>query len=70
VLALVCIGLVMMFSASYASAYYLMGNSLHYISRQLIFAVLGVVGMMAVSRVDYRWLRRWPCRFTACRCFF
>ena len=31
----------MLFSASYANAYYLMGNSFHYISRQMAFAVVG-----------------------------
>ncbi len=56
-LLLLSIGLVMLFSASYANAYYLMGNSLHYISKQLIFAVLGVVAMLVVSAFDYRVLK-------------
>ena len=30
---LLVIGLIMLFSASYPNAYYLLGNSLHYISR-------------------------------------
>lgn len=34
VLILLTIGLIMLFSASYANAYYLMGNSFHYISRR------------------------------------
>ncbi len=53
VLLLLTIGLVMLFSASYANAYYIMGDSFHYISRQLVFAVVGVVAMIAVSYFDY-----------------
>jgi cell division protein FtsW len=53
-LLILSIGLVMLFSASYANAYYLMGNSLHYISRQFIFAIAGVVVMLAASHADYR----------------
>lgn len=57
VLVLVSIGLIMMFSASYANAYYLKGNSLHYIARQLPFALLGVAGMLCVSKISYQYLR-------------
>lgn len=53
VLVLLSIGLVMMFSASYASAYYYEGNSLHYISRQLPFALLGIVFMLVASKINY-----------------
>ena len=58
VLVLLSIGLIMMFSASYASAYYYKGNSAHYILRQLPFAILGVIGMLAVSKFDYHILHR------------
>lgn len=54
VLILLSIGLIMMFSASFANAFYLKGNSLHYIARQLPFALAGVVVMLIASRVDYR----------------
>lgn len=62
VLVLLSIGLIMMFSASYAYAYYYKGNSLHYIARQLPFAVLGVIGMLFVSKIDYNFIRKfaWP----------
>ncbi|HEX3037421.1 MAG TPA: putative lipid II flippase FtsW [Oscillospiraceae bacterium] len=53
VLILLVIGLVMMFSASYASAYYQNGDSFYYIKRQAIFAVLGVSVMIALSYFDY-----------------
>lgn len=51
---ILAIGLVMLFSASYADAYYWKDNSFHYISRQLIFAILGVIIMFAASKIDYR----------------
>ena len=61
---LVGIGLIMVFSASYASAYYdsskvVQNNPLFYVRRQLEFAVLGTVVMFLISRVNYenlRWL--------------
>lgn len=49
-------GLVMLFSASYAYDMYHEGNSFYHIERQLIFAVLGVVAMIAISFIDYRLL--------------
>ena len=62
VLVLLSIGLIMMFSASYVSAYYYKGNSLFYIKRQLAFGVLGVIVMLAASKIDYRIFRvaAWP----------
>ena len=53
VLVLVIFGLVMLFSASYAFAYYNYGNSFHFILRQGIFAVGGVTMMLAISKIDY-----------------
>lgn len=53
VLVLVVFGLVMLFSASYAFAYYNYGNSFHFILRQGIFAVGGVTMMLAISKIDY-----------------
>lgn len=58
VLTLLGIGLIMLFSASYAYAYYYDGNSFHYITRQLAFAVVGVVALLLVSQIDYHILRR------------
>lgn len=51
VLILLAVGLVALFSASYAYAYYYEGNSYHYIFRQSIFAVGGVAAMLVVSYV-------------------
>ena len=59
VLILVVFGLVMLFSASYATAYYYEGDSYKYIAPQTIFAIAGVGIMFIVSLVDYHWLRQW-----------
>lgn len=53
VLTLLVCGLVLMFSASYAYAYYYEGNSFHYITRQLIWAGLGLGAMAFLSTWDY-----------------
>lgn len=55
------VGLIMMFSASYATAYYdsTVSSPLVYISRQGAFAVAGVAIMYFVSKINYqtfRWL--------------
>ncbi len=58
VLSLLTVGLVMLFSASYAYAYYYFDNSFYFISRQLVFAVGGVAAMFAASFVDYHFFQR------------
>ncbi len=58
VLLLLIFGLIMLYSASYAVGYYRMGDSNYYISDQLIFAAVGVIGMFIVSRFDYRILKK------------
>ena len=58
VLILLSIGLIMMFSASYASSYYETGDSFYYIKRQLLLAVVGVVMMLAIANIDYHILHR------------
>lgn len=52
VIALVVLGLIMMFSASYSYSYYYFGDSLYYFKRQLTFAVLGLLVMALVSRIN------------------
>lgn len=54
VVVLLCIGLVMMFSAGYTYAYYKYNDSLYFIKKQLGFAVLGLLVMYAASRFNYR----------------
>ncbi len=58
VLILVCFGLVMLYSASYAVGYYRMGDAAYYISDQIVFAVVGIIIMFVVSRVDYHILHK------------
>ncbi len=53
VLVLLSVGLVMLFSASYAYSDTNFGNSYRFISRQAIFAVVGVAIMLGVSLIDY-----------------
>lgn len=55
---LLAIGVTMMFSASYPVAYYEVGDSYYYLKRQLIFAVIGLIVMLAVSYVDYHYYHR------------
>ena len=58
VLALIGFGLIMVFSASYVYALSKTGDSLYYIKRQLLFAVLGIAALILMMNVDYRILYR------------
>ena len=56
--ALLTIGLIMLFSASYPYAYYKFNHdSYHYFTRQFIFAILGLVAMGVMSKINYKWLK-------------
>ena len=58
-LILLVIGLIMLFSASAPNAYYFKnGDSYYFIRSQLIWAVLGVVAMIAISYFDYHHLHK------------
>ena len=57
VMILLVLGLIMLFSASYAYAYYYEDSSLYFIKRQFIFAMIGIVGMLILAKMDYRVLR-------------
>ena len=54
---LVVIGVIMMFSASYASAYVKEKSSTYYFARQGGFAVFGIAVMLFVSRLNYQMWR-------------
>ena len=57
---LLCMGLICLFSASYANAYeYQGGNSTYFILRQGVFAFGGVVVMLVLSKMDYHKLHYW-----------
>lgn len=51
---ILAIGLVMLFSSSYAYSYYKYDNSYHYFFRQLIFAAVGIVIMLIISKMNYK----------------
>lgn len=58
VITILTIGLVMLFSASYTYAYYNEdGDSTYFFKRQLIFALVGVVAMLLVSKVRYDYFK-------------
>ena len=56
------VGLATLYSASHVYAFTYEGDSFFYISRQLIFAALGVVAMLLISMMDYHMFHRfaWP----------
>lgn len=62
VLILLSIGLIMLFSASYAFSDTNFGNSYRFITRQAGFAVFGVGAMLFVSKINYHIYKKlaWP----------
>lgn len=58
VLILLTVGLVMLYSSSYAFSYNQYGNSYKFITRQAMFAAVGVAVMLVVSRIDYHIWRK------------
>jgi cell division protein FtsW len=56
-LGLVAFGLVMVYSATSASAALANGDPAYYLKRQAVYAVLGLVLMVVCSRIDFRALR-------------
>ena len=65
VLVIMSIGLVMMFSASYPTAYYEGLKSTYYFTRQLVFGLIGLGIMAIASFYDYRKFRFWAPIFLA-----
>ena len=53
VLLLVGMGLIMLLSASFPSAYYETGDPLYYFKRQAVFAALGLGAMAVIGRLNY-----------------
>ena len=54
---LLAFGIIMMFSASYATAYAESGDSMYYLKRQAVFAIGGFIIMLILSSIDYRIFR-------------
>ena len=58
IILLLGMGLVMVLSASSPSALAETGDSYRFFNKQLIFAVLGIFAMMAISKIDYRFYQK------------
>ena len=58
ILILLTVGLVMLYSSSYAYSYNQYGNSYKFISRQAMFAAVGIVVMLVISKIDYHFWRK------------
>ena len=56
---LLCIGLVMVASASSYHSLIYYGNSNELFNKQLVFAILGIVAMIIISRIDYKKYKKW-----------
>ena len=56
-IALLTIGLIMLFSASYPYAYYYKDSSYYYFIRQILFAVAGLVATLLMSKINYKILK-------------
>ena len=54
VLTLICVGIVMIYSASCVNAMQTYGDSLYYLKRHMLFLVLGLVASFFILRMDYR----------------
>ena len=57
-LALLCIGIVMVYSASLVARYAQFGDQTYFFQRQLMWCGAGVVVMFLSMRLPYRWWRR------------
>lgn len=58
IMLLMVVGLIALFSASYATALAKYNNPLHFISRQTGFAIIGIIGMLIASKIDYHFYTR------------
>ena len=58
VIILLGIGIVMVLSASSPSALSKTDSSYTYVNRQLLFGIIGVVGMLFISKIDYRFYKK------------
>lgn len=58
VLVLLIVGLIFVYSSSYVLADVEFGDPNHFIKRQALFAVLGLIGLVITMQFDYRHLRR------------
>ncbi|MEY4480612.1 MAG: hypothetical protein RLZZ267_1290 [Bacillota bacterium] len=59
IVALLALGIVMVYSASAVSAFHDFGDKYYYVKRQAIFAILGLIAMIVTMRTDYWIWRKW-----------
>ncbi|MBE5806540.1 MAG: putative lipid II flippase FtsW [Clostridiales bacterium] len=59
VLILLAMGIIMILSASAPSALSTTGNSYTYVKKQFAFAIVGVILMFFISKVDYRFFKKY-----------
>ena len=59
VILLLALGIIMVLSASAPSALSITGNSYFYVKKQLIFAIVGIFVMLFLSKVDYRFYKKY-----------
>ena len=59
VLVLLCFGIVMVFSSSQYVAFYEYGDAYYFLRKQLINAVLGLVAMVFLMRINTQFLKDW-----------
>jgi cell division protein FtsW len=59
VLVLLAMGIIMVLSASAPSSLSSTGSSYTYVGKQLVFAVIGIVVMFTMSKIDYRFLKKY-----------
>ena len=67
VLVLLAMGIIMILSASAPSALSTTGNSYTYVKKQFAFAIVGLVLMFILSKIDYRFYKKyyWPIYFAS-----
>lgn len=63
--ALVCIGLVMVYSASFVEAFALYGNQYYYLLRQSVGAFIGIIGLLVVQRIPHTFWRTYSVHLIA-----
>ncbi|MGB9791745.1 MAG: FtsW/RodA/SpoVE family cell cycle protein, partial [Thermacetogeniaceae bacterium] len=59
VLLLLTLGIIMVFSSSYVYAQTVYGDGAHFLRNQVIWALLGIAGMLTVMKIDYQVFRKW-----------
>lgn len=69
ILALLAIGIVMVYSAGSVLAFHDYGDKFYFVKRQLFFACLGLAAMYFTSRIDFRVWKKYS-KIALLVCFF